>query len=60
MLEVRHVWEWIGAWIRINEEVDTRIVLHAKQAQWNVVVHADDTGVFVLLLSHSRSLGNTW
>ena len=43
-----------------HEEADTRIVLHAKHAQGNVVVHADDTDVFVLLLSHSRSLGNTY
>ena len=43
---------------RNQEEADTSILLHAQQATMSepVVIHLDDTGVLILLLSHSHSL----
>ena len=38
------------------EETDTRMILHAKHADGPVVIHADDTDVMVLLLTHSDLL----
>ena len=40
-----------------QEEADTRMILHAKHVQGPFVIHADDTDVLVLLLSHSHTLG---
>ena len=40
-----------------HEEADTRMILHAKHAKGNMVIHADDAGVTVLLLTHSDLLG---
>ena len=43
-----------------HEEADTRMILHAKHIQEPVLVHADDTDVLVLLLSHSNVLGDVY
>ena len=40
-----------------QEEADTRMILHTKHVQGPFVIHADDTDVLVLLLSHSHTLG---
>ena len=40
-----------------HEEADTRMILLAKHIQEPVLIHADDTDVLVLLLSHSDVLG---
>ena len=42
------------------EEADTRMILHAKHIQGPVLIHADDTDVLVLLLSHSNVLGDVY
>ena len=41
-----------------HEEADTRMLLHAKYANGPVVIHADDTDVFILLLGHCNVLAN--
>ena len=43
-----------------HEEADTRMILHAKHIQRPVLIHADDTDVLVLLLSHSDVLGDVY
>ena len=43
-----------------HEEADTRMILHAKHIQGAVLIHADDTDVLVLLLSHSNVLGDVY
>ena len=43
-----------------HEEADTRMILHAKHTNGPVVVHADDTDVIVLLLTHSDLLGTVY
>ena len=43
-----------------HEEADTRMILHAKHIQGPVLIHADDTDVLVLLLSHSNVLGDVY
>ena len=43
-----------------HEEADTRMILHAKHIQGPVLIHADDTNVLVLLLSHSNVLGDVY
>ena len=43
-----------------HEEADTRTILHAKHIQEPVLIHADDTDVLVLLLSHSNVLGDVY
>ena len=41
-----------------HEEAETRMLLHAKYANGPVVIHADDTDVFMLPLGHSNVLSN--
>ena len=41
-----------------QEEVDTRMVLHAHHAGGKCIVHADDTKVLVLLTGHAHNLGS--
>ena len=36
------------------------MILHAKHVQGPFVIHADDTDFFVLLLSHSHTLGDAY
>ena len=43
-----------------QEEADTRIVLHAKHAGGNCVIHSEDTDVLVLLLGHAHNLGKCY
>ena len=43
-----------------HEEADTRMILHAKHIQGPILIHADDTDVLVLLLSHSNVLGDVY
>ena len=43
-----------------HEEADTRMILHAKHANGTMVIHADDTDVIVLLLTHSDLLGTVY
>ena len=43
-----------------HEEADTRTVLHARHTAGPYVIHCDDTDVFILLLSHSRDLGECY
>ena len=43
-----------------HEEADTRMILHAKHIQGPVLIHADDTDVLVLLLSHSNVLDDVY
>ena len=43
-----------------HEETDTRMVLHARHTAGPCVIHSDDTDVFILLLSHSRDLGECY
>ena len=39
-----------------HEEADTRMILHARHVQGPCMIHADDTDVLVLILSHSNTL----
>ena len=39
-----------------HEEADTQMILHAKHIQGPCIIHADDTDVLVLILSHSNTL----
>ena len=39
-----------------HEEADMRMILHAEHAQGPCIIHADDTDVLVLILSHSNRL----
>ena len=39
-----------------HEGADTRMILHAKHIQGPCIIHADDTDVLVLILSHSNTL----
>ena len=43
-----------------HEEADTCMILHAKHANGTMVIHADDTDVIVLLLTHSDLLGTVY
>ena len=43
-----------------HEEADTRMVLHARYTAGPCVIHYDDTDVFILLLPHSRDLGDCY
>ena len=43
-----------------HEEVDTRMILHAKHTNGHVVIHTDDMDVMVLLLTHSDLLGTVY
>ena len=43
-----------------QEEADTRMILHAKHAGGKCIIHADDTDVLVLLMGHSKSLGQCY
>ena len=43
-----------------HEEADTRMILQVKHANGPVVIHADDTDVMVLLLTHSDLLGTVY
>ena len=43
-----------------HEEADTRMILHAKHTNCPVVIHADDTDVIVLMLTHSDLLGTVY
>ena len=35
-----------------HEKADTHVILHAKHANGPVIIHADDTDMMVLLLTH--------
>ena len=39
-----------------HEEADRRMILHGKPVQGPCIIHADDTDVLVLILSHSNTL----
>ena len=41
-------------------EADTHMILQAKHANGPVLIHADDTDVMVLLLTHSDLLGTVY
>ena len=43
-----------------HEEADTCMVLHARHTAGPCVIPFDDTDVFILLLSHSRDLGECY
>ena len=43
-----------------QEEADKRMVLHARNTAGPCVIHSDDTDVFMLLLCHSRDLGECY
>ena len=43
-----------------HEEADIHMLLHAKYASGPVVIHADATHVFILLLGHSSVLSKTY
>ena len=43
-----------------HEEADARMILHAKHIQGPALIHADDTDVLLLLLSHSNVLGDVY
>ena len=43
--------------LQSNHEVaDTRMILHTKHVQGPCIIHADDTDVLVLILSHGNTL----
>ena len=43
-----------------HEEADTRMILHAKYANGQVVIHSDETDVFILLLGYSEIIPNSF
>ena len=59
MLEATVFFSFSCARVKV-EEADTRMILHAKHILGPVLIHAGDTDVLVLLLSHSNVLGDVY